>query len=455
MNEIAIGRYRCFRQTQRVRLAPLTLLIGENSTGKTSFLAMIRALWDVAFGDRPPDFKEQPYDLGSFDEIAHYRGGRGGRADDFEAEMRLDVLDKSRRSSKPKSRPLTLAVTFRPTGVGTVPVPVVRRVQTADCWLESRQGSEKASIAAGTSRGSWEWEDQLSGIASAASIPLPFVLQPALYRTGGKGEEPTVETRSLGGSRNPSERDWEELGDLGRLFQLAWAGRQRPYAGAPVRSKPHRTYDPGTATRDPEGEYVPMLLSDIFAREPKKWESLKGKLEAFGKRAGLFDEIEVKRFGTKATEPFKIQVRKFGPNAKGPHRNLLDVGYGVSQVLPVVTELLRQDARSMFLLQQPEVHLHPSAQAALGSLFCSVASSGTQLVVETHSDHLMDRIRMDIRDEKVALKMRDVSILFFERKNLSVHIHQMGFNDDGEVFGAPDKYRQFFMDEVNRSLGIA
>ena len=54
--------------------------MGENSTGKTSLMALIRALWDVFYRSRVPDFKEEPYDLGSFDEIAHHRGGRGGRA---------------------------------------------------------------------------------------------------------------------------------------------------------------------------------------------------------------------------------------------------------------------------------------------------------------------------------------------------------------------------------------
>ena len=85
MDEITLKNFRCFREEQTARLAPLTLLVGENSTGKTSFLAMIRALWDVAYRRTDPDFKEEPYDLGSFDEIAHHRGGRGGRAETFEA----------------------------------------------------------------------------------------------------------------------------------------------------------------------------------------------------------------------------------------------------------------------------------------------------------------------------------------------------------------------------------
>ena len=85
MDRITLKNYRCFHDEQTARLAPLTLLVGENSTGKTSFMAMIRVLWDVAYRQRAPDFKEAPYDLGSFDELAHHRGAKGGRAEAFEA----------------------------------------------------------------------------------------------------------------------------------------------------------------------------------------------------------------------------------------------------------------------------------------------------------------------------------------------------------------------------------
>ena len=58
MNQITLKNYRCFADEQTARLAPLTLLIGENSTGKTSFLALIRALCEVAHGSPMPDFNE-------------------------------------------------------------------------------------------------------------------------------------------------------------------------------------------------------------------------------------------------------------------------------------------------------------------------------------------------------------------------------------------------------------
>lgn len=108
----------------------------------------------------------------------------------------------------------------------------------------------------------------------------------------------------------------------------------------------------------------------------------------------------------------------------------------------------------MFLLQQPEVHLHPQAQAALGSLFCQVAAKSTQLVIETHSDYIIDRIRMDVRDSTTGLKPEDVSILYFEPGDLNVKIHSVRIDAYGNVEGAPPGYRQFFADELTRSIGL-
>ena len=66
-------------------MAPLTLLVGENSTGKTSFLALVRALREVAFESRVPDFQKPPYDMGTFSEIAHNSARSGAKS--FEAGL--------------------------------------------------------------------------------------------------------------------------------------------------------------------------------------------------------------------------------------------------------------------------------------------------------------------------------------------------------------------------------
>ena len=257
----------------------------------------------------------------------------------------------------------------------------------------------------------------------------------------------------------PIDKDWKLIRQISRGFRYSGYRRkidyysERPYASAPVRSEPRRTYDPARTTRDPGGNHIPMLLAGIYSQDKAQWRNLKKKLENFGKTAGLFDEITIKNFTNRGGGPFQVQIRKHGSSVKGPQRNLIDVGYGVSQVLPIITELLRSDASPMFLLQQPEVHLHPSAQAALGSLFCEIASKH-QLIVETHSDHLLDRIRMDIRDGTTPLKPEDVSILFFERGDLDVNIHSLRVDEEGNILDMPPNYRRFFLEETKRSLGF-
>ena len=199
----------------------------------------------------------------------------------------------------------------------------------------------------------------------------------------------------------------------------------------------------------------PLVSRASSFSDKAEWAALKEKLDAFGRESGLFDDFSVKQLTGIEGGPFQLQVRKFGKRGrKGPKRNLIDVGFGVSQVLPVLAALFRTNGPSMLLLQQPELHLHASAQAALGSLFCRTAEAGRQLIVETHSEYIVDRIRMDLRDRQTALTPDDVSILFFERSDRDVRIHSLRFDKQGNVLGAPDGYGQFFMDEVRRSVGL-
>lgn len=456
MDSITLKNFRCFREEQTVPLAPLTLLVGENSTGKTSFMAMIRALWDVAYKFQAPDFKEAPYDLGSFDEIAHYRGGRGGRSDTFEAGF--ETARKKSKSIAAKESAAEkfyrFSVTFGKTG--TAPVPIRRRLALGDVWIEVHRESEQTNVVSlGTTNGYWG-RRMSTGVGRLASLydlraPLLYPLWEVALTRNDQGEQ--VDFMPLAGSPEFASEDRQNLEKLNDFNVLIKFPIERPFASAPVRSKPRRTYDPIPATPDYEGNFVPMYLADEYFRNKTTWEQLKKQLEEFGKSAGLFDEISIKTLGSRDSDPFQAQVRKSGGKRKGPWRNLIDVGYGVSQALPLIIELWRGDAPRIFLLQQPEVHLHPSAQAALGSLFCRVASSRRrQLIVETHSDYLMDRVRMEVRDGGSGLKPEDVSLLYFERGELDVRIHSLRFDEQGNVLGAPPSYRRFFMEETERSL---
>ena len=192
----------------------------------------------------------------------------------------------------------------------------------------------------------------------------------------------------------------------------------------------------------------------MASSDDERWEALKDAIEIFGEKTGMFDEIYIRRLGDdRSSDPFQIQVRKTSGDGNGQWRNLIDVGYGVSQILPLIVELTSPVDSSMILLQQPELHLHPSAQAGLGSMLCDVASK-RQILVETHSDYLINRVRMDVRDKKFNLKPEDVSILYFERTADDVQIHNIRIDENGNINNSPPSYREFFSKEINRSLGI-
>ena len=426
MDEITLKDYRCFHERQTARLAPLTLLVGENSTGKTSFMALVRALWDVASGLRSPDFKEAPYDLGSFDEIAHYRGASGGRSEIFEAGF--DVISRNPTDDQDSDETYRLRIAFGKKG--TIPVPVRGIKSLGDTLIDEQFEADHRVLRLETCRGTWNVI-----VPSKISARLDLDENPwiSLFSTFQHLDDLLEDEKRI-----PPAFTMEDARVLSELARYgAETGSRRPFASAPVRSKPRRTYDPARITPDPEGGSLPMYLASMYFHDELQWAALRKGLEGFGKASGLFEEVTIRPLGKRDSDPFQVQVRKSGGRRKGPWRNLIDVGYGVSQALPVITELLRSDAPQMFLLQQPEVHLHPSAQAALGSLFCQVASWKRQLIIETHSDHLIDRVRMDVRDGESALKPDDVSILYFERDGLDVRIHSLYIDEDGNM-NAPE-----------------
>ena len=495
MDEITLKNFRCFREEQTVCLAPLTLLVGENSTGKTSFLAMIRALWNVAFGRAAPDFKDEVYDLGSFDEIVHNRGGSGEQANSFEAgftiypgyrgseqQLAFQIPHIGEEKDKLKMEPFRFHVVFQKMDVA--PALVERRLSCGKLWIEERLENILKSTG--------QFQFQLYGSQPEELSQKP--VRPPIYGNqlevspaeavraliyGDQPEEsPSESTRPYinhsssmvvpfstligftsfdlkgASTKEGIRKDVNELISFALDFESKGTYTNPPYASAPVRSRPRRNYDPSPIVWNPEGQHIPGYLASLHSQNQEEWEHLKNAIGRFGKQAELFDEILVRYPGEEETDPFQLQVRRFGSNSGDPRYNLVDVGYGVSQVLPVITELLRRDAPKLFLMQQPEVHLHPKAQAALGSLFCDVAGEERQLVVETHSDHLLDRVRMDVRDGKSKLKPRDVSILFFERCGLDVYIHSIGLDEEGQVVDAPESYRKFFMEETNKMLGL-
>ena len=235
------------------------------------------------------------------------------------------------------------------------------------------------------------------------------------------------------------------------------------YSFAPVRARPKRTYDPISENENPEGDDVPMFLMRMKLQNREIWENLKENLEKFGKKAGLFQVIDIRKFGKTIADPFQIQVK-----VKGKRANIVDVGYGISQILPLLVRLFHREGRKRrmrhflesgrddryFLMQQPEVHLHPKAQAEFTSLLAGMAvNDGDRFIVETHSDYMIDRIRIEIMNGKI--KPDDVALNYLEAdKSGKVTVHNIRFDEKANLENVPRGYRKFFSRETDRLIGL-
>ncbi|MGH9427925.1 MAG: AAA family ATPase, partial [Terriglobia bacterium] len=219
-------------------------------------------------------------------------------------------------------------------------------------------------------------------------------------------------------------------------------------AVAPVRTKPRRTYDPVSDDFRPEGDHIPLILARALSptSSSKERDQLKDALVKFGDASGLFTEVRVKNLGKSPSDPFQILVA-----VAGRPFNLSDVGYGVSQSLPVLVESALAGRRRLLLLQQPEVHLHPRAQAALGSFFVQLAATQQkQFVIETHSDYLIDRVRQEIA--KGTIDPGLVQLIFFERSHSESKIYPLSLDRHGNILETPISYRDFFLREEEALL---
>lgn len=442
MLKLKLTNVRCFADPAPVRIAPLTILVGENSTGKSSFLALQRATLDLIGGQGDVNFNKDPFFLGAYDQIAHYRGGRGGRADFFEIGIRNTINDP--RKTKKKASSLEANYTARFVKRGSQPELSQITFRCGRHSIKIAFNHDKTpSIRINTPSWSGILPKEVSQFIPIGTI-FPFGERGGyfFYFLREFATRKRIKNFSL------SKEDASVLSGY-------WSSALEPFfissfSVTPVRTKPERTYDPIDDTQRSAGSHVPMLLAKTRFTDRERWKTVKETIEKFGQESGLFKEISLKTLGHSDSDPFQIMIKIFGPRS-----NLIDVGYGVSQVLPIITDIIMEDRARFYLLQQPEVHLHPRAQAELASFFGEIVTkSKSKIMIETHSDYMIDRIRMDVRDKK-RLKPEDVSILFFERTGRDVEIHSIGLDKQGNLLNVPKSYRSFFLTEEARFFGLS
>ncbi|MCT6592948.1 AAA family ATPase [Pantoea dispersa] len=146
-------------------------------------------------------------------------------------------------------------------------------------------------------------------------------------------------------------------------------------------------------------------------------------------------------------------IHKISVNQEAVKLELTDVGFGISQVLPILVQAYLSPAHSITIIEQPEIHLHPKMQAWLTDALISIAMKNEKIfIIETHSDALVRRLRLRIVDDKNEFSESDVSIYYLERnrKENRTEVNEIKVSSDGDI-----SWPSEFMDvEINDTLMI-
>ena len=228
----------------------------------------------------------------------------------------------------------------------------------------------------------------------------------------------------------------------------------------PLRDDPKAIYaiPPLPNQRDVglKGEYTAAMLDEhkdliIEYPLPPILEKFDGEYELA--RGTLFDAVQVwlnrmglaKSFNTALTPKvgYQLEIR---PEGVKHNLDLMSLGVGISQVLPTIVMALLAPEDSVLIFEQPEVHLHPKVQSVLGDFFLGIVGCGKQCIVETHSEHLINRIRRRIAESKDEEILQQLQIYFVELKNGVSQFRSVEPNEFGAILEWPSD----FFDEVEK-----
>lgn len=444
LTKLRVQNFKAWKDSGEIRLAPLTVLFGNNSAGKTSIPQLLLLLKQTA---ESPDRQRALQlgdsrtlvDAGTYEDLVH--GHDVSQPVEFTVgwslEQNLSIRDPLQNSDYSGN---SLEFSARLEADGS------RQPRTASFRYELRRDEQPiVDLVVGRKMGSKKHrkkpEFELSstkysltrhtGRAWALPEPLRFYGFPdevaAYYQNAAFASDFVLEF----------ERVLKSVFYVGPLREYPkrlylWSGEVPDHVGV----KGERAVEAILAARD-----RPFNLKERGKTKPLQ-QLVAERLKAMG----LIHDFQVKPLGQHRKE-YEVLVRT-GP--RQPEVKLTDVGFGVSQVLPVIVECFYVPRRSIVIFEQPEIHLHPRVQADLADLFVDAirareggASRGCQFIVESHSEHFLRRLQRRIAEEELP---RDNAALYFvDTEDGSARIKALDVDDYGNIKNWPDG---FFGDEM-------
>jgi len=411
LTELRLKNFKAWKDTEKVSLQPVTMLLGTNSSGKSSLIQSLLLLKQTAQspdrsihlnlgGDEVNDL----FNFGDFDSVLTAAEGVPRR---FEIAFRF---------IRPPGERVTEGSFMCSYGQASSGAVVVQELELGTAQRRFRSIRREKGAFSLLVDDDPQPRGKGRGFAPERSIALP---PEAIVALGADG--PLVQDLSLA-----IRRELEGLRYLG-----------------PLRRKPERDYvwnksSPGDIGSD-GGKTIDALLASALLRDVEQAKVLEG-VSHWLKRMKLADKLEVRQVGRSTR--YEVVVHRNGVLA-----NLRDVGIGISQVLPVLTLAHFAPAGSTIILEEPEIHLHPLAQSVLADLFVETSKKRqVQFIVETHSEHLFRRMQTLVARQKVSTD--DVALYFVERKGKSAHLRTLALDDFGRL---PDWPPGFFGDALGET----
>ena len=246
---------------------------------------------------------------------------------------------------------------------------------------------------------------------------------------------------------------FQNSGFLAALESAFEAALDKLYYLGPLRESPQRDYLWPRSRPADVGERGERTINAIVAAEEagekqNLWRD--GRHQPFShivarwlRILGIIDDFRIMEIAP-GSNRWQAKVRT---SRGAPEVTLTDVGFGVSQVLPVIVLLHYAPEGSTVLLEQPELHLHPLAQAELADVIIHAATHRkVQVVLESHSEHLLLRLQRRIAEERVSAD--DVALYSCRMRNGASEIEALALDEYGNIQNWPPKFMGDAFDET-------
>lgn len=224
-------------------------------------------------------------------------------------------------------------------------------------------------------------------------------------------------------------------GELGELIS------DLNYVG-PLREPPRRYYSITGEKRASVGSRGEHMANLVRRRQPELQDELNRWIQRFEFGRGLVVSNLSDEFFSLSFEGSNRSIRT----------NIAEAGFGASQVLPLIVQALAARKQSLTIAEQPEIHLNPRLQYVLADLFVEMANSEHRVIVETHSEHLLLRLRRLVAEGKIDHKQ--VAIYFVEKTDGASGIRHIELQSNGH-FPFDTWPKGFLGDTLRESLALA